>query len=415
MFSTLRARLLVSGAVTIAVILALAAFLAIERSQMNATLEQLTALAAAAAQARELSLYARSSAHDTTAHLLGHADARERYQEHQAAFDERAQLLQELAASGMLDDHVGEEVTEIVATYQGYDQVARELLGLSAGNAIPVSPRTEQLLTDFEQMSDTLEAQSLALYDHINHDVQSLQDHLNARNRQMLSLLTSLAVVIVLLITIIQVMVLRAVGSPIQALRSSVTRFTHGEHSARASVMRQDEVGSLALAFNEMADTIAQQSAELRRQYDAAEAARLEAEAAQRRIAEQLAVISEQQGVIREMSVPVLPLSASVLVVPLVGALDTARLSLLQQQSLEAIERASARNLILDVTGVPVIDTQVAQGLLRVVQAARLLGAKVALAGVRPEVAQTMVSLGIALEWTVAYASLQSAIAQVSR
>lgn len=415
MFSTLRARLLVSGAVTIAVILALAAFLAIERFQMNATLEQLTALAAAAAQARELSLYARSSAHDTTSHLLGHADSRARYQEHRAAFDERAQLLQELAARGRLDEHVGDEVTEIVATHQEYDQVASELLGLSASGALPVSARTQQTIDTFEQMSDKLEVQSLALYEHINHDVQSLQEHLNTRNRQMLSLLAGLAVVIVLFITIIQVMVLRAVGAPIQALRSSVARFTHGEHSARANIMHQDEVGSLALAFNEMADTIAQQSAELRRQYDVAEAARLEAEAAQRRIAEQLAVISEQQGVIREMSVPVLPLSASVLVIPLVGALDTARLSVLQQQSLEAIERASTRHLILDVTGVPVIDTQVAQGLLRVVQAARLLGAKVALAGVRPEVAQTMVSLGITLEWTATYASLQSAIAQVSR
>jgi anti-anti-sigma regulatory factor len=73
---------------------------------------------------------------------------------------------------------------------------------------------------------------------------------------------------------------------------------------------------------------------------------------------------------------------------PLVGELDDARLRLIQEQALHALEHSSACYLVLDITGVPIIDSQVAQGLLAVVQAGRLLGAEVMLVGIRPEVAQ---------------------------
>ena len=112
------------------------------------------------------------------------------------------------------------------------------------------------------------------------------------------------------------------------------------------------------------------------------------------------------------MSVPVLPVSDSTLVMPLVGALDTERLQLLQSQALRAIERSPARTLILDITGVPIVDSQVAQGLLAVVQAARLLGAEVLLVGIRPEVAQAIVALGLNLFGLQTHNDLQSALSR---
>ena len=133
----------------------------------------------------------------------------------------------------------------------------------------------------------------------------------------------------------------------------------------------------------------------------------------ERRAAEQEQLIREneyQRVVIRELSVPVLPISATTLVMPLVGALDSARLADLQEQSLTAIEEHGARRLLLDITGVPVVDTQVAQGLIRVVEAARLLGAEVVLVGVRPEVAQAVVSLGVNLATMRSYSDLRSAL-----
>jgi rsbT co-antagonist protein RsbR len=95
---------------------------------------------------------------------------------------------------------------------------------------------------------------------------------------------------------------------------------------------------------------------------------------------------------------------------PLVGALDSARMQLFRDQALQAIERRGARTLVLDITGVPVVDSQVAQGLLGVVQAARLLGAKVTLVGIRPEVAEAIVTLGLALPGLRTYSDLQSAL-----
>lgn len=134
----------------------------------------------------------------------------------------------------------------------------------------------------------------------------------------------------------------------------------------------------------------------------------------ERRAAAQEELIREneyQRVIIRELSVPVLPISATTLVMPLIGALDSSRLNDLQQQALNAIEQYRARRLLLDITGVPVVDSQVAQGLIRVVEAARLLGAEVVLVGIRPEVAQAVVGLGINLAGMRSYSDLRSALA----
>ena len=142
------------------------------------------------------------------------------------------------------------------------------------------------------------------------------------------------------------------------------------------------------------------------------EAARSVAEASHAQIAQQLDVIDQQQALIRDMSVPVLPLLASTLVMPLVGALDSKRLALMQEQALHAVEQSSARQLILDITGVPIVDTQVALGLTQLVQAAQLLGTRVSIVGIRPEVAQALVGLGISLQHIRTYSTLQLGVAQ---
>lgn len=123
-----------------------------------------------------------------------------------------------------------------------------------------------------------------------------------------------------------------------------------------------------------------------------------------------LAEVIAQRDVIRNLSVPVLPAGTDLLAIPLVGTIDQERLATIQQQALTAVEQRRARWLILDVTGVPIIDTGVAGGLIQLVQSVRLLGADVVLVGVRPEVAQTMVSLGIELPVTHVYSDLAGAI-----
>ncbi|ABQ88573.1 STAS domain-containing protein [Roseiflexus sp. RS-1] len=120
--------------------------------------------------------------------------------------------------------------------------------------------------------------------------------------------------------------------------------------------------------------------------------------------------IAGQREVIRELSLPILPVGREVLVAPLIGALDQERMQQLQSQVLKRVERIHARLLILDVTGVPIIDTHVAQGLMNLVQGLRLLGANVALVGVRPEVAQTIVALGVHLRDIEVFSDLGSAL-----
>jgi rsbT co-antagonist protein RsbR len=200
---------------------------------------------------------------------------------------------------------------------------------------------------------------------------------------------------------------------PVAALQLATSRLAGGDLTARVQLERADELGMLGRHFDQMAQTIQQRTSAIEDQRAQADAARIEAEAARAAIAEQLAMIDAQRDVIREMSVPVLPLGQSALVLPLVGALDSERLGLVQEQALHSIEQLSARFLILDITGVPIVDTAGAQGLVRVVQAARLLGADIVLVGIRPEVAQAVVGLGIHLSDIVTRSTLQSGISYV--
>ncbi len=138
------------------------------------------------------------------------------------------------------------------------------------------------------------------------------------------------------------------------------------------------------------------------------------AEGAQReaRLGQALAELQESRATIRDLSAPVVPVLPGVLVAPLVGALDEQRASAFAQQLLAGVEERRARTVIIDVTGVPLVDTHVAQTLLRAAGAVRLLGARTVLVGIRPEVAQTLVSLGVDLGAIPTYADLQEAVSE---
>jgi rsbT co-antagonist protein RsbR len=198
---------------------------------------------------------------------------------------------------------------------------------------------------------------------------------------------------------------------PIKVLRETAMRLASGDLTARAALRRGDELGVLAQSFDEMAATIQRSTADLESQYASAKTARDAAEHAHHKIAEQLAMIDAQRTVIREMSVPILPLNDSTLVLPLVGALDSTRILQAQERALQEIQHTSAQHMLLDVTGVPVIDSQVGQGLMQIVAAAQLLGCTVVVVGIRPEVAQAVVGLGLNLSHVVTRSTLQSGIA----
>jgi anti-anti-sigma factor len=123
----------------------------------------------------------------------------------------------------------------------------------------------------------------------------------------------------------------------------------------------------------------------------------------------------EQQAklldVVRELSTPVIPVHDRVLVLPLVGTIDSIRSAQIMDALLSAVQRERASVVILDVTGVPVVDSRVANHLLQAARAASLLGARCVLVGISPVVAQTIVALGIDLAGVVTRGNLQAGIA----
>jgi len=120
-------------------------------------------------------------------------------------------------------------------------------------------------------------------------------------------------------------------------------------------------------------------------------------------------IISRQQQELLELSTPVTRLWEGVLAVPLVGTLDSARTQVVMESLLQEIVTTGASIAVMDITGVPTVDTLVAQHLLKTVAAAKLMGAECIISGIRPQIAQTIVHLGVDLGDVVTKATLADA------
>ncbi|BBK36942.1 polyvinylalcohol dehydrogenase [Allostella sp. ATCC 35155] len=120
-------------------------------------------------------------------------------------------------------------------------------------------------------------------------------------------------------------------------------------------------------------------------------------------------IILHQQQEISELSTPVVKLWDGILALPLIGTLDSSRTQVVMENLLQAIVDEGAQMTIIDITGVPTVDTLVAQHLLKTIAAARLMGAECIISGIRPQIAQTMVHLGVELS-VVSKATLAEAL-----
>jgi rsbT co-antagonist protein RsbR len=122
-------------------------------------------------------------------------------------------------------------------------------------------------------------------------------------------------------------------------------------------------------------------------------------------------IIGRQQMEMLELSTPVVTLWRGVLALPLIGTLDSARTQVVMENLLQRIVQTESPIAILDITGVPTVDTLVAQHLLKTVAAARLMGADCIISGIRPQIAQTIVHLGVDLNTVTTKATLADAFA----
>jgi rsbT co-antagonist protein RsbR len=126
-------------------------------------------------------------------------------------------------------------------------------------------------------------------------------------------------------------------------------------------------------------------------------------------------IIIRQQQELIELSTPVVKLWDGILALPIIGTLDSARTQVVMESLLNEIQETGSAMAIIDITGVPTVDTLTAQHLLKTITAARLMGAECLISGMRPQIAQTIVYLGVDLEDVVTKASLADAFALALR
>jgi rsbT co-antagonist protein RsbR len=133
-------------------------------------------------------------------------------------------------------------------------------------------------------------------------------------------------------------------------------------------------------------------------------------EQAREELQEKSEQLEAQRQTIRELGTPILPVHEGVLVLPLVGVVDSNRATQVMEILLEAISSYQADLVIIDITGVPVVDTSVANYILQAARATKLIGAQVILVGIGAEIAQTMVHLGVDLSDIITLANLQEGL-----
>jgi rsbT co-antagonist protein RsbR len=194
----------------------------------------------------------------------------------------------------------------------------------------------------------------------------------------------------------------RVVVRPVQAVTAAARRLAAGDFRARAPEAGAGETREVARSFNAMADAL--------------EVSRTELEQRGIRLADANTALRgaladlerSKQEAILELSTPVLPLADGLLVLPIIGSLDLERMRRIEERLLAAVREHRARAVVIDVTAVPAIDSQVADRLLRAAAAVRLLGARVIATGISGELAQALTVLDVDMATLHAYADLRA-------
>lgn len=206
----------------------------------------------------------------------------------------------------------------------------------------------------------------------------------------------------------------RRLTRPLGTLAASAHALAAGQATAAIPVRSHDELGELATAFNDMSRAVQDSQAALQTANWALEAtvqARTgELEQTIAELQRALATQSELDRQLNTISTPVIPVSDGVVLMPLIGALDAARTQQAVLNLLEYVERSQAHQAIIDITGLPAITNDSAAALVRAAHALRLMGARTILTGIRPAVAELLLTLDTRLSDIEPVASLQDAL-----
>jgi anti-anti-sigma regulatory factor/HAMP domain-containing protein len=339
----------------------------------------------------------------------------EEWEEAQEAKTRASAIIAELSPE-MLHQQNGEAHAET----EQLQQLRRDLLADIQGLLAEVEQQREsgasvnvlEMLEALEELEEDGEALSAAVDTHLQEDVVSSQQAAAASMQLALFSIVGVLAVSGVLILLSMIMLQRKISRPIREVSQAAVAVTQDDLTRRVTITSDDEVGILQHSFNQMVASLQAQREllEQRNQELADERAALDQALAdlQQSSAERTALL---ENTVEQLSAPILPVQRGVLVMPIIGAMGTQRAQRVTEALLEGVEEHQAHLVILDVTAVYTIDTQVAQAFVQAAQAVRLLGAQVMLTGIQPQTAQTLVQLGVDLGGIRTYSSLQAGIA----
>ncbi len=258
---------------------------------------------------------------------------------------------------------------------------------------------------------------SLALavpLDDLTQSAQTLSSAIRDTSRTTLLIALLTLVGLVGLMIVVGIYFTRRLTRPLSELANAAHSIAEGDYSHSVPVRSQDEIGEVATAFNTMSQSILAAREQLQNANRELEATVQARTAELEQTIAQLQSTMELQGELdrqlRSVSTPVIPVAPGVLLMPLIGALNSERATEAVENLLHHVEISHAREVILDVTGITGVDATTAQTLLHTATALYLMGAETILTGIRPEVAELVVSLDADLGRIQPMSSLQAAI-----
>ncbi|MBV9787764.1 MAG: HAMP domain-containing protein [Chloroflexi bacterium] len=389
-----------STIITVGIVLVTLAFIFFFQLRFVEHVTNIGYVRGAAITARELSLYTQYNAHNTNAYALGHREHRAEFDVHAAAFMANLAQIERDIASGVLDEDEQEQIDLLRATRVEFDRSAQALfVAVDTNLATPSAANqaaVEAAWQETDRLADQLDGESQELTSRINDDFTRMRGQMESLSQQIAATELAIAVVLVAMLLAVQGMASQAVGAPLQALLAGVHSFAAGNLGTRITVKRGDEIGRLGGAFNRMATHLQQQRQVLETQ--------------NRELQQSLQTQQQLFSTVQQLSVPLLPIGNGVVVLPIVGHVDTARAETILHTLLQGVAQQRAFCVILDVTGIALMNADVLRLLIQMLEATELLGAKVLLAGMNGTMAQSIVAQDVPVNRLRTYRDLGSAI-----
>ena len=322
-----------------------------------------------------------------------------------------ANALAELeSARGLLTSYPGSQASaasiSIDNTRNEIAQAAEDIARLR-GN---LEQSRQQRDTRLDEQGKALKQQA----DAIAHDaLESLTAATAALERQSTQIqgITAVAVLLILLLALATALQLnRTLARPLNELVEATVRLNQGDYEVAVTQHDGGETGKLAAAFNRMTATLRQQRDEMQRYQLASVQRSRQLEQALERAEAATAEREALATTVRELSVPVVPILEDVIVVPLAGPIDDSRAQTLRRRLLDGIGDRRARMAIIDVSGVPLVDANLARRLIDMADAAAELGARCVLVGISPRAAQALAAGGADLDRVTICPDLRGAV-----